>query len=359
MALRAMSKMLLVGEAWGAREERFQHALVGPSGAELARMLAQMGIGPELPVKHPNEMDMVRYWRDLKSEQDIDVTNVFNFHPPNNNIEECFTSKVNGGLYTLPPLKIGKYLRPELLCHVEALWDRVREAQPNLVVAMGNTACWALLGETTISALRGTLKISKRLGVKVLPTYHPAAVLRAIELRPVVLKDLEKVRDEIECAEIRRIERWAIVDPTLAEVADWMTRPADYYAVDIETDPALPISMIGFARTYADALVVPFYDPRKPNGSYWLPSEEATAWRFVDWLLKRPVPKLFQNGVFDLFHLLRAGLRPTMCNHDTMILHHALYPEMLKGLGFLGSIYSNEIAWKPMRRKSNTLKRDE
>ena len=42
-----------------------------------------------------------------------------------------------------------------------------------------------------------------------------------------------------------------------------------------------------------------------------------------------------------------------------MLLHHALYPEMLKGLGFLGSIYSEEIAWKSMRTKGDNLKRDE
>ncbi len=57
--------------------------------------------------------------------------------------------------------------------------------------------------------------------------------------------------------------------------------------------------------------------------------------------------------------MLRAGLRPTMCDHDSMLLHHALYPEMLKGLGFLGSIYANDIAWKSMRTKGNNLKRDE
>jgi hypothetical protein len=137
-----------------------------------------------------------------------------------------------------------------------------------------------------------------------------------------------------------------------------MERPADYYAVDIETLPN-SISMIGFARAYNDALVIPFYDDRSPSGSYWSVEDEIEAWRLTDLLLKKPVPKIFQNGIFDLFHILRAGLRPTLCNDDTMILHHAMYPEMLKGLGFLGSVYSNEIAWKTMRKAGNNLKRDE
>jgi hypothetical protein len=42
-----------------------------------------------------------------------------------------------------------------------------------------------------------------------------------------------------------------------------------------------------------------------------------------------------------------------------MLLHHALYPEMQKGLGFLGSIYSNEPAWKLLRGKAEELKKDD
>jgi hypothetical protein len=43
-----------------------------------------------------------------------------------------------------------------------------------------------------------------------------------------------------------------------------------------------------------------------------------------------------------------------------MLLHHSLFPEMLKGLGFLGSIYTNEQSWKLMSRpKADTEKRDE
>lgn len=354
-----MCKILLIGEAWGEREERWKHALVGPSGAELARMLAQAEIGPELGMKYPSELDMIRYWRDLRNEQEIDITNVFSFRPPNNNIAECFESLKEGGMAELPALRMGKYLKPELLHHVEKLWKEITEKKPNLVVAMGNTACWAVLGQASIGTLRGTFKISPRLGVKVMPTYHPAAVLRQWNLRTIVISDLGKVKNGSAATHIERVQRWVTVEPSVAEIADWVTRPAEYYAVDIETNK-VGISMIGFARSAQDALVIPFYDDRKDReANYWSPEDEKRAWHYVKFLLERPVPKVFQNGVYDLFHLLRAGLRPTMCDHDTMILHHSLYPEMLKGLGFLGSIYSREIAWKPMRKKGNNLKRDE
>jgi hypothetical protein len=43
---------------------------------------------------------------------------------------------------------------------------------------------------------------------------------------------------------------------------------------------------------------------------------------------------------------------------DTMLLNHALQPEMLKNLGFLGSIYSDERSWKGMAKHGKTIKRD-
>jgi hypothetical protein len=44
---------------------------------------------------------------------------------------------------------------------------------------------------------------------------------------------------------------------------------------------------------------------------------------------------------------------------DTMLLHHSLQPESLKGLGFLGSLYCDEGPWKHMRAKHETIKKDE
>jgi len=44
---------------------------------------------------------------------------------------------------------------------------------------------------------------------------------------------------------------------------------------------------------------------------------------------------------------------------DTMLLHHALQPESLKSLGFLGSVYSDEGSWKQLRRGRTTIKRDD
>lgn len=354
-----MTKILLIGEAWGVKEKLFEHAFVGPTGIELARMIGESKLAPELDIKYPSELDMIAHWTMLKREADIDIANVFDYHPVDNKIETCF-GNMKEGLRSYPTLRAGKYILPEFFPHVERLWRKIEELKPTLIIALGNTACWATLGEAKISTIRGTVKISNKFGVKVLPTYHPSAVLHQWNLRTIVLSDLEKASREAEFTDIKRIERWLIVNPTLGEIANWIEQEADFFAVDIETKFRKQISMIGFARSDKDALVIPFIDETKPDWNYWPTiAEEMAAIRLVDAALKKPVPKVFQNGVFDLTHLLTFGFRPTMCQDDTMLLHHSLYPEMLKGLGFLGSIYSDEISWKQMRTKGDNLKRDE
>ena len=321
-----------------AREEMFAHGFVGSSGRELATMLVHASIIPEVdaPVRHASELDMIRWWASVREKHDIDIANVFEIHPPDNDIETFFTT-VKDGFKDLPPLRPGKYIRPDMLHHVHALWHKLEETKPNLIIALGNTACWATLGEAKISVIRGTVKTSARFGIKVLPTYHPAAVLRQWNLRTIVLSDLEKAKREAETTIVERIKRWVTVEPSISDIIEWLQRPAQYYAVDIENHWG-PISMIGFARSADDALVIPFIDETKPDWSYWPTlEEEVQAWKLADQALRAPVPKLFQNGIYDLTHLLRSGFRPSLCQDDTMLLHHAIYPEMLKGLGFLGS----------------------
>ena len=105
-------------------------------------------------------------------------------------------------------------------------------------------------------------------------------------------------------------------------------------------------------------MVVPFVDAQGINA--WDSQEkEILAWRLVKEILEGPTIKLFQNGLYDLQYLLRMGFRPKNCHADTMLLHHALFPEMQKGLGFLGSIYTNESSWKLMRKRNEELKKDD
>jgi hypothetical protein len=122
------------------------------------------------------------------------------------------------------------------------------------------------------------------------------------------------------------------------------------------------VTCIGFAPSQDRAIVVPFYDSRKKDRSYW-PTEhhERKAWAIVERILSNPkIRKVFQNGLYDIAFLWRScGLKVFGAEEDTMLLHHSLQPESIKDLGFLGSVYTDEGAWKKLRAKRTTIKAEE
>lgn len=312
----------------------------------------------------------------------IAMTNVLAFRPPGNKLEALCGTKLEVGTgYNYPPIAKGKYLRTEYLGELERLREELLSFAPNLVIALGNTACWALLRATNIGSIRGTVawsvpfeieseweerfKVEGKICLKVLPTYHPAGVMRNWSWRPIVIADLMKAAREGQFPEIRRPERTVTVNPTLTEVLAFAQRvlqaPPALLAVDIETEGG-QIKCIGFAPSRGEALVVPFWDKGKAGWSYWDDTQsEWAAWNAVQVMLESPVPKVFQNGLYDLQYILKTGIRPAALYEDTMLLHHSLYPELQKGLGFLGSIYTAEASWKLMNRrgKQDSEKRDE
>jgi hypothetical protein len=296
---------------------------------------------------------------------DCFLTNVLNLRPPGNKIETLCGPKAEG-IIGYPALYKAKYLKREFICELERLGAELVEANPNVIICLGNTASFALLGKTAISKLRGTTSISTHTaaGFKVLPTYHPAAVLRQWDLRPTTIADLMKAKREAEYPEIRRPRREIWIEPTLEDMEEFYERyiaPCKRLSVDIETAGS-QITCIGFAPSREIGIVIPFLDTRRKTRSYWPSGEdERRAWAFVVRILSAGgITKLFQNGLYDIAFLWRAyGIKVLGAEHDTMLLHHALQPESLKALGFLGSIYTDEGPWKDMRKGKTTIKADD
>ena len=396
-----MTKILLIGEARGKTEDEYNHGFTGSSGIELAKMLHEAGLThnfnlfclkcktwSQFPTCHscqeslyPSPKDMIRYWAEVKDKFDIEITNVFEIHPPNNDLGHIFTPEKNS---FMPSFKYNikrpiSYLKPEYQNHLENLWNRIKTTKPNICILLGNTACWAILKQYQIKKLRGTIIESPFLLNKNLATWHPANILRDWPNRVVTLADFKKAKLESEFSEIKRLKRRAVFHATIDEIKNWFKLPAERYTIDIESGYALfttaelskmplkmkyilssQISMIGFARSKTDCLVVEFMTRNKPNLSYWQTiEEEIEVWKIVKSILENDIPKTFQNGVYDIVRLLYAGIKTRAACDDTMLLHHSLFPEMEKNLGFLGSIYANEIAWKPMYAKGESLKKDE
>ena len=337
------NKIALVGEAWGEYEERERAPFVGPTGHELTKMLTEAGV----------------------HRADCFLTNVFNLRPPANKIEALCGGKAQG-LPGYPALVKGKFVRREFAPELERLAKQLDDVNPNVTVALGNTAMWALCGKTTITKLRGSTTTSTHTisGFKVLPTYHPAAILRQWDLRPVAVIDLMKALRESEWPEIRRPKRIIYIPETIEDLNVYYEtniRRCSRLAVDIET-AGNQITCIGFAPCTTSSLVIPFVNRGRANRSYWeKPSDEYLAWAFVKGICGDPrLKKVFQNGLYDIAFLWRSmKIKVYGACEDTMLLHHALQPESLKSLGFLGSIYCDEGSWKQMRERHTTIKRDD
>ncbi len=330
-------RIVIIGEAWGEEEERQGLAFVGMTGYILKGLLSQVGI-------------------DIR---ECKLTNVFNMRAPGNNILGfCGTKSEAIDLYR--PLTKAKYIRAEFAPEIERLWDEINRANPNLIIALGNTALWAVCKRSGIKKYRGSPLMSFDNRFKVIPTWNPAAIRRQWELRVVALADLNKAKRESEFPELRRPERFIYMEPSIQDIEDFYhqyLKDQPFLSCDIETKQKT-ITEVGYATADGKhCLVIPFWDRESKDGNYWSSlEEERAAWSWVRYINTHH--KLIgQNFLYDMKYFWQTVKIP--CPKflgDTMLIHHALQPELEKSLAFLGSIYTNEPSWKFMRTDKTTLK---
>lgn len=350
------AKLLICGEAPGETEDQWGRPFWGASGYRLVDWLA-----------FASKITGIEILR-----EDCWITNLVMDRPDENKIANFCVSKREAVAllpgYAYPPLAPGKYLHPDKLFEYDRLIEEVNFVNPTVILALGNAACWAFLQKTGIKKLRGTVAssvVGDRVR-KVLPTYHPAYTFRSPRDETIAIQDVIKAFSETQFPEIRRPRREVWIEPTLEDLYEFQRRyiplSTEVLAVDVETKRGL-ITCIGFAPDPHHALVIPFTDDRKPGGLYWTDRDEfRKAILFVQALLRSPIDKVLQNGLYDFQYCWRVLRTPILnFSDDTMLIQHALWPEMEKSLGFLGSIYTNEASWKMMRTrgKAANLKREE
>lgn len=272
---------------------------------------------------------------------------------------ESFCTNVRAeGVPGLPGVKLGQklhYIRSEFEPHIAALYATIEAEKPNVIVAVGTLALWVLTGQGSMKFARGRLtrSVPQAGGRKVIPVYAPREVVADPALVPILRADLDKAVRESTSPEYRRPQRFLHLRPNLEDLEDFYHQyilPNSHLSVDIESLGGT-ITCVGFAPTRDRALVVPFYDQEQKDGNYWASAkEEALAWKFVERMCALPTARIVgQNFSYDAQYFLRKmGIPVPSWTDDTMILHHALQPEMEKGLGFLASIYTDEGQWKRM-----------
>lgn len=264
----------------------------------------------------------------------------------------------SGALSGLPGLARKAYVRAEYGPELHALYTTIRRIQPNIIIAVGEVALVVTTHQTKLKFARGrvTTAIASCGGCKVLPILHPRAILAEIKQEPILLLDLMKAKRQSAFPEVVRPQRYLHLRPTIEDLESfWQDyiEPSDSLSIDIETKNPL-ITCVGIAPSPERAIIIPFFDAEKASGNYWVTArEEKIAWQFVRRCLNTPGKRVFgQNFQYDTQYLWRyMGIPCASWTDDTMLMHHALQIEMDKGLGFLASIYSEELAWKFMAKR--------
>lgn len=144
------AELMFVGEGPGADEDAQGIPFVGKAGQLLTRQIEAMG-----------------YKRD-----DVYIANIVKCRPPNNRDPEP-DERLACGPYVL---------------------GQIRAVSPKAIIALGRVATQALLETNApIGTTRGKWFTHPHVPVPVMPTYHPAALLRADNLRRYVWEDLKQV----------------------------------------------------------------------------------------------------------------------------------------------------------------------
>lgn len=297
------AKIVIVGECYGMNEERTGIPFSGPSGYLLNEMLSKVGI----------------------SRPECYVTNVINMRPPKNDFNFFYLDKSKKKPNSL------------LIQAIDFLREDIKQIRPNLIITLGAEALKAITGKKSIEKWRGTV-ISTDLG-KVLPTYHPAFILRMYKKRSIAELDLRKASKESFTKEFKVRKYNLKVGPSFEEVLNFLDTKQELYSFDIETTLKYT-RCLGFAWSPFDAFCIPFMESGK---NYWSEIEELLILKRLDILFKdKDIGKIAQNFPFDSTVLCdNFGFDIQGLVMDTMIAHHCCYSEMPKGLDFLTSIYTD------------------
>jgi uracil-DNA glycosylase family 4 len=144
------AKLVFVGEGPGAEEDASGRPFVGRAGQLLDKIIEAIGMKRE----------------------DVYIANIVKCRPPGNRTPE----------------------RDEVATCEPFLWRQLAFIRPEVIVALGSPAFQCLVRtREPITRARGEWR--KWNGIKLMPTFHPAFLLRSPDKKREVWEDMKKVRD--------------------------------------------------------------------------------------------------------------------------------------------------------------------
>lgn len=319
------AKIMLVGEYPGEQEAYSGVPFSGRSGQDLTSMLHDAGI--------------IR--------RDCYCTNVLRMRPHHGDIENMYAATKKEAEENFLQQWHGRYPLPELLDGVFDLYTEIDEVRPNLIIAMGDTALWAITGKEGITNWRGSVMSSLPINgrtYKVVPTFNPAMVSRMWEWRPIAVHDFTRAAKEQHTPGYT-FPAWNYtirpsfeqVSQTLTMIENMLDAGPKRLACDIETRK-YTISCIGFAWSRLDAICIPLQCVERQN--YWSLDEEVAILERVRGILTHPNAEIVgQNFHYDTQYFAKELGIKVIPKFDTMVAQHTLWPGMQKALYFIASMY--------------------
>lgn len=327
------ARILIVGEAPGKEEAEHGKPFIGRSGIELTKMLNEAGI--------------------LRTE--CRVANVCGYRPPGNNIELWVPEKKKDILPSYVRV-FDKLVDPRIAEGVEDLRREIEVTKPNVVVPLGNVPLWALTGHTGITKWRSSLLTTRSEfpHAKVIPTFHPAAILRKWDWRFLAVHDLRRVKSHCDSNTYQPPEENFIVQPSYEAVISTLNflllrvQRGDELrlAVDIETTKRY-LACIGLAWSRSDAICIPFTRMETPEGYFSLEEETSIVLLLRELLTHPNVKCIGQNWQYDYQYIAKYWGFEINLWLDIMSEHHVQFPGLPKGLDFQSSLYRDyHVYWK-------------
>lgn len=312
------ARLFILGESPSYAEIAAGLPFVGPSGKELDRLLYDAGI------------QRGNCW----------VSNVCKYEVPPN----------------LPRKKIPFPIRArnagiDMEVQLHELQEEINGIKPNCILALGGTALWALSGKTKIGNYRGS--IMHGMGVKFLPTYHPAHLLhqstggefKGYWNRQVMIFDFKRALYQSKFPELILPSRTLEICHNSAQLAEFRNRYKDKIrmAVDIEANGTCIPVCIGLSLVKHHGIVVPLWNC---DGISSIPdSDLVQMWVILsEMLYEKDI--IGQNFNYDRDKIKRLGFIIRRIVSDTMLKAHAINPELPKGLAFNTSLFTEEPFYK-------------
>jgi DNA polymerase-1 len=303
------SKIAIIGEAPGAREESTGEAFVGAAGRILREGLRKAGIDPRKAF----------------------ITNAVSCRPPNNKT----------------PTK------GEISACKHWLDYQLERVQPKYVLLLGNVPCQAILGKKGITKLRG--RPVERDGVTYLPAFHPAALLHDPSKKEFFEADIALFADIVSNRGIDQDEEFNPIEvkdeKTFQKMLDALTGVVSF---DLETTCLYPwkwvdpkkggknpfydtpeITAIGFGTEKAQwSIPWDHYETR----DIWPAKRRKRMIRQISARLKK-CTVVAQNGKFDEVWMMVKHSVTWAIDFDTMLAHYLLDENDRHGLEHLAQMY--------------------